>query len=119
MRSDPAAWGRQFAPWMTECAETVEHGRDLLAEIREIREIRGSGSGFTASGQVGLVPLTAGADPVGALLARARRGENAGRSTKSQLPTCVSPDWAAFTEEFGFRGVARIRTSRRAPGAVA
>ncbi|MFE6867695.1 hypothetical protein ACFVFS_14125 [Kitasatospora sp. NPDC057692] len=102
MKSDPTSWGRRFAPWMTECAEMVEHGRDLLAEIREVRC---RGSGFAASGQVGLVPLTAGADPVGALLARARRGENAGRSTKSFLPTCCSPDWAAFMEEFGFRGV--------------
>ncbi|WP_405496460.1 hypothetical protein [Streptomyces sp. NBC_00096] len=103
MRSDPAGWGQQFAPWMMECAEMVEHGRALLGEVREIR---GQGVGFTASGRVGLVPVTVGADPVGALLARARLGENAGRSTKSHLSTCSSADWAAVMDEYGLQGVA-------------
>ncbi|MEU8622555.1 hypothetical protein [Streptomyces sp. NPDC048623] len=102
MKSDPTAWGAQFTPWMMECAEMVEHGRDLLGQIREVR---GKGFGFTASGQVGLAPLKVGADPVGAMLARARLGENAGQSTKSNLSTCSSPEWAAFMDEFGFQGV--------------
>ncbi|MFJ9690776.1 hypothetical protein [Kitasatospora sp. NPDC101183] len=102
MRSDPTAWGRQFASWTAECAEMVDNGLALLGEVREVR---GQGLGFTPSGRVGLVPVAVGADPVGALLARARLGENAGRSTKSHLSTCGSPEWAAVMEEFGLQGV--------------
>lgn len=103
MRRDPAAWGEQFASWMTECAEMVEHGRALLADIRHIR---GHEPGTTASGRVGLEPLAVGADPVGTLIARARLAENAGRSTKSNLSPCRTAEWAAVMEEFGLQGVA-------------
>ncbi|MEV6972609.1 hypothetical protein [Kitasatospora sp. NPDC093806] len=103
MRREPAAWGREFAPWTAECGEMVEHGRALLAEVGEVR---GRGVGFSASGRAGLVPVAVGADPVGALLTRARLGENAGRSTKSHLSTCGSADWAAVMDEFGLQGVA-------------
>ncbi|WP_245689671.1 hypothetical protein [Streptomyces chattanoogensis] len=103
MSQDPAAWGEQFAPWMQGCAEMVEHGRALLAEVRRIRR---SGAGMAGSEQVGLVPVVVGADPVGALVARARLGENAGRSTKSKLSQCDAAEWTAVMEEFGLQGVA-------------
>ncbi|MGV4987843.1 hypothetical protein ACVB8X_33240 [Streptomyces sp. NRAIS4] len=103
MSQDPTAWGERFAPWMRSCAEMVEHGRSLLAEIRRIRR---SGAGATRPGRVGLVPVVVGADPVGALIARARLGENAGRSTKSKLSPCGAAEWTAVMAEFGLRGVA-------------
>ncbi|MEV7023362.1 hypothetical protein [Kitasatospora sp. NPDC093558] len=103
MSHAPAAWGERFAPWMRDCAEMVKHGRALLAEIRTIRR---GGAGPAGQGQVALVPVTVGADPVGALVARARLGENAGRSTKSKLSRCSSADWAAVAAEFGLQGVA-------------
>jgi hypothetical protein len=103
MRRDPAAWGGQYAPWMMECGEMVEHGRALLAEIRGIR---GTGAGMGASGGVELVPVRVGADRVGTLIGRARFAENAGRSTKSNLSPCGTAEWAAVMEEFGLQGVA-------------
>ncbi|WP_251021617.1 hypothetical protein [Streptomyces sp. ISL-98] len=103
MSQDPTAWGERFEPWMRDCAEMVEHGQALLAEIRRIRR---SGVGMGGQERVGLVPVMVGVDPVGALIARARLGENLGRSTKSKLSRCGAAEWSDVMAEFGLQGVA-------------
>ncbi|MER6048208.1 MULTISPECIES: hypothetical protein [unclassified Streptomyces] len=47
-----------------------------------------------------------GQDRIGEICARARAGANAGRTTKSRLPSCAAPSWAKVMDEFGLRGVA-------------
>lgn len=110
MSKNPAALGLRYESSSHACAEMVGNGRALLAEIRQVREVGHPPSLLhrrVEGRPVWRTRVTIGADAVGALLARARLGANAGRTTKSKLSPCAAEKWADVMDTFGLRGVAK------------
>ncbi|ATL25608.1 hypothetical protein [Streptomyces formicae] len=97
---NPAALGEEFARWTRACAEMVFTSRELLELIQATRV-----SGVVGD-KVALRPVSVAQDRIGEIYARARAGENAGRSTKSKIDTCTSPSWVTVMERHGLSGVA-------------
>ncbi|MFD9061126.1 hypothetical protein ACFVZ3_06350 [Kitasatospora purpeofusca] len=75
-------------------------GRELLEEIRAVRE------GRTAGSRVQRSLVSVGRDRVGGIWEQAQAGANAGRSTKSKLGTCPASPWRAVADSFGLSGAA-------------
>lgn len=111
LRTTAARHGR-FEAWSRSCVEMTDNACDLLSDIVRARSA-GADAGATGIGGsnenrqvVRSVQVTVADDPIGSLVARARAGANAGRTTKSTMTSCTVRAWTDVMDEFGITGVA-------------